>query len=180
MSATRTLTAAVFALVLTAGLSIAQTPPPGSAKLPAGIKKTDVKLAQNPALKNGGLKIPDSIKDRLNAADLAVTDIKIGANNAVVVTVKNVGRSATTKPVKLFLGSSGTGNLDNLADSQMLSVPVMAAGEVRVFQSTDPLVQRARDEVDGAGVIFLAANVDKLEEPAEPSEANNFKIITAK
>jgi hypothetical protein len=80
----------------------------------------------------------------------------------------------------LFVGSSGTGNLDDLADSQRFTVPVMAAGEVRTFTTTDPLVQRARAEVNSQGVILIAANVDKLEQIAEPSEANNVKVISVK
>jgi hypothetical protein len=185
MTATRTPTAAFFALLtagLFAGSADAQIRTPGQGvKAPATkVQLPKPTLAKNPALTNPALQVPAGVKDRLNAADLAVTSIQVQADNTVKVTVKNVGRSATPRAVKLFLGSSGAGNIDNLAESQTLDVPVMAAGESRVFVGSKFLVQNARAEVDGPGVILIAANVDKLEQIAEPSEANNILIISTK
>ncbi len=181
MTPTRTLTAAVFALTLAAGPADAQTRPQ-AVKLPANAVRLPKPQAQlNPALTSPGvLQIPAGVKDRLNAADLAVTGIQVGADDVVRVTVRNVGRSATTRVVKMMVATSGTGNLQNPADAQLLDVPVMAAGEQRVFQTNRFLMPDARDEVDGAGVILVAANVDKLEQLAEPSEANNVLVISTK
>lgn len=179
MTATRTLTA-LFALTLLASTADAQVRTPGPAT------KTNVQLPKpqvnrNPSLASpAALQIPAGVKDRLNAADLAVTAVQVQADDTVRVTVKNVGRSATAKTVRLFVGTSGTGNLDNLADTQSFDIPVLAAGETRTFTTNRFLVKNARDEVDGPGLILVAAFADKNEQLAEPVESNNVMVISVK
>lgn len=138
-------------------------------------------LATRDAVTNpGAVQIPDAVKAKLNAPDLVLTELKVGAGNAVFITVTNSGRSATTRTVRLKVVSSGNGNLDNPSRSQTFEVPPMAVGEVKVFQTTQPLVQSARDDANSTGVILIAANVDQANVVDELSEANNVKVISTK
>ncbi|MBA4186689.1 MAG: hypothetical protein C0467_01595 [Planctomycetaceae bacterium] len=182
MFTTRTLTAALFALTLIAGSATAQTRP-ATVKAPVSpVQLPKPKVNLNPALTNPGaaLQIPESVKAKLNAPDLVLTELKVGAGNAVFITVTNSGRSATTRTVRLKVVSSGNGNLDNPSRSQTFEVPPMAVGEVKVFQTTQPLVQSARDDANSTGVILIAANVDQSNVVDELSEANNVKVISTK
>lgn len=185
MFTTRKLIAAVFAvaaLTLATSTATAQT---GTKTAPAGVKnavqvKSNVKLAASPAANAKNLQIPEAVKNAINAPDLTVTKITVGSGNVVSVTVKNVGRSATTQTIKMKIASSGTGNLDQPASLETVNVPVLAVGEEKTIEATKQHVEKARAEVNTQGVILLAANVDSSEQIAEPSEANNVKIISTK